>query len=199
MHQLLVDVGHLEQVLPELRMLFLLPPCAVPARMPPDPVLDPEHQMLQAVVELLGFLVGVDGAVMADLRKNASPPEREADRHVLTEVLDRANAGMELVSSVVSCEMRVIEVGVPGRLAIGKEMGHVSAGKGAHRINDTSDACPAERGSFLRMPALRRTRRCGWLLFGTKSLKRASVIVKPDPLVTVTTFRAILAGGRMNP
>jgi hypothetical protein len=99
-----------------------------------NPVLHPKHHVFQAVVQFLRLLVGVDRPVMSDFSKYGPPAERESNSFIQAKVLHRTNAVMELVLLLILVEMGEIEVGIPGGLTIGEEMGHISAGKGAHRI-----------------------------------------------------------------
>ncbi len=96
-----------------------------------DPVLHPQHDIGQPVVERLRLRVGVDRAVVGDLIQQAAPAQVQPDLQVVAEVLRAADAGMELVKLLRRMEVRVIEVRIPADLAVRAEVDHVAAGQRA--------------------------------------------------------------------
>jgi hypothetical protein len=91
--------------------------------------------VLEAIVQLLRFAISVDGSVVPDFLENASPAEVQADGHILAEMLHGTYAVVELVSVLILVQMGVIEVRIPGGLAIGHEVSHISPSQRAGGIH----------------------------------------------------------------
>ena len=70
-----------------------------------DPVLKSQHDMLQAVIEFLCFVVAVDCSLVTDLIQDATPSEGESDGNVLTKMLYGPDAMDEPIFLLLSLEL----------------------------------------------------------------------------------------------
>ena len=125
------------------------------------PVLHAEKAVLEPVIEFLRLIVAVDRTIVADLVEQPAPSEREPYGHILAEMLNRADTMMELVCVLCLVQMRIVEIGIPGRLTIGKKTGHISARERTDRIDIGRMEVQEERGNSLRRPVPRRSRHRG--------------------------------------
>ena len=112
----LADLGHLVQILPELRMRLVFCHCSGCFGMAANPVLNSQHHMLEAVIKFLRFCIGVESPVLVDLLEYSTPAEIQTNCLVLTKMLDSSNAMMEFVFLLFRVEMRIVEIRIPCRL-----------------------------------------------------------------------------------
>ena len=134
-HEAAVDRGDLSQV--RARAPGRAPARGQPrggVRRPSDPVLHPQHDVAQPVVERLRLRVRVDCPVIGDLVQQAAPAQVQPDLQIVAEVLRAADAGVEPVALLVRVEVGVVEVRVPADRAVGAEVDHVAAGERAVRV-----------------------------------------------------------------
>jgi len=129
-----VDGRNLAQVRRIRRVGLACGPCIRCIRGAADPVLHPQHDVGQPIVELLRLCIGVDRAIVRDLVQQAAPAQVQPDLQVMAEVLRAADAGVELVKLLRRMEVRVIEVRIPADLAVRAEVDHVAAGERAVRV-----------------------------------------------------------------